>query len=68
MPPRGPRRGSRLRVGNSDSDGSAPVAAPPQRGRGGGRRRRHQTPVQADEENIDITVSDDSVSTERSIV
>jgi hypothetical protein len=68
MPPRprasAHRRGSHLRIEKSDSDGSEPVATPPQRGRGRGRRQRHQKPVQADEENIDITVSDGSVSTE----
>lgn len=62
-----PRR-SNTRANGSESDRPAPVLNPP-RGRpsratgtrGGGRRRR-QMPVESDQEEIDITLSDRSVS------
>lgn len=69
--PGGSRQGPRNRIEDSDSDGMAPVTNPPQHGCGcghgrgcsrGNRRGRHQMPVQSDQEEIDITISDRSVS------
>jgi len=71
--PGGSRQGPRIRIEDSDSDGMAPVANPPQRSRGcgcgcghgrsrGNRHGQHQMPVQSDQEEIDITLSDRSVS------
>jgi hypothetical protein len=65
----GPRQRSHLRVKDSDSDGPAKVPHIPERGRSraagsrGGRRGRRQMPIQGGEEEIDIAISDRSVST-----
>jgi hypothetical protein len=59
-----PRRSRRIE--DSDSSSPAPAPNPPQRGRPrGGRRARHQItqiPHQGDQEEIDIVVSEISVS------
>lgn len=66
---RGSGRRSRLQVEDSPhSEGLENVPNPPQRGRShtaggrGGRRGRRQMPVQDDQEEIDITISDRSAS------
>jgi hypothetical protein len=63
-----PGRSSRLQVEDSDSDGPAQVMNPPPHGQSrtagirGGRRGRHHMPARDNQEEIDIAVSDRSVS------